>query len=80
MPDRGAAKTKQILGNILKSINNLRELVTILKSLKSNEDFTIDDKVDMMLAVFTTESEVPKYDLITYLWNFLKDLYNSMVN
>lgn len=37
------------------------------------------EKVDLMLLVFTTESKTPKYDLITFLWNFLKILYNNMV-
>lgn len=65
---------------IMKNINNLSELSAILKALKGQEEIPMEDRVDLMLLVFTAESKVPKYDLITYLWNFLKILYNNMVN
>lgn len=64
---------------IIQNINNINELAAILKSLKDKESLTMAEKVDLMLLVFTTESKTPKYDLITFLWNFLKILYNNMV-
>lgn len=65
--------------NILQNINNLNEIAVILKNLRVQDQMPMEDRVDLMLIVFSTESETPKYDLITYLWNFLKILYNNMV-
>lgn len=75
MPEAMEKKQSEILANI----NNLKGLVDILKDLRTTEDVSMEEKVELMRLVFVTESKTPKFDLITYLWNFLKILYNDMV-
>lgn len=79
MPSATPGNTIEERHRIIQNINNINELAAILKSLKDKESLTMAEKVDLMLLVFTTESKTPKYDLITFLWNFLKILYNNMV-
>lgn len=78
-PETRSEEYPGIKKRIQQNIDNISELTTILKTLRGLDNVPMADKVDLMLIVFTTESKSPKYDLITYLWNFLKILYNNMV-
>lgn len=84
MPEISADNLSDVLeeqrSRILRNIDNLQKLSSILKSLKENDTMSMDAKIDQILLIFTTESKTPKYDLISYLWNFLKILYNNMVS
>lgn len=79
-PENRCEEHQVLKKRILQNINNINELATICKSLKDKANLPMEDKVDLMLVVFTTESKTPKYDLMTFLWNFLKILYNEMVS
>lgn len=71
---------EKIRAEILENINDIRGLLPILKDLRTTEDVSMEEKVDLMRLVFVAESKTSKYDLITFLWNFLKILYNDMVS
>lgn len=78
-PTSESRETEMLKRKILQNINNINELAAILRSFKGLDHVPMDDRVELMRLVFTAESKTPRYDLITYLWNFLKILYNNMV-
>lgn len=77
MPEPSSKKA-DISAKILANINNVRGLYAILRDIVSS-DQSVEDKIDFMNLVFATESKTNKYDLIPFLWNFLRKLYLAQV-
>lgn len=65
--------------SILKHKDNVKELASILKSLNTHKDVPMEEKIELVLLIFSTAKQ-PKFDLIPYVWNFMRQLYNDMVS
>lgn len=79
MPEPTQQSAEEVRKRILANMDNINQLMVILRDLKTQEHIPMEERVQLMLLVFTTESKTPKHNLLGFLWNFLKILYNDMV-